>query len=54
MTSPIRTSAPTRAMPLGRQIGRNGLTGASSLSRDILAGEARTGTVRNGSVRAAI
>jgi hypothetical protein len=51
MTSPIRTTSPTRAMPHGRQIGLNG---ASSLSRDILAGAGRPGTVRNSSIRSAI
>ncbi|OLP44525.1 hypothetical protein BJF95_08395 [Rhizobium oryziradicis] len=51
MTSPIRTTSPTRAMPHGRQIGLNGV---SSLSRDILAGAGRPGTVRNTSVRSAI
>jgi hypothetical protein len=51
MTSPSRTTSPTRALPHGRQIGLNG---ASSLSRDILAGTSRPGTVRNTSVRSAI
>jgi hypothetical protein len=38
-------------MPHGRQIGLNG---ASSLTRDILAGASRPATVRNTAVRASI
>ncbi|MCM2294240.1 hypothetical protein NAC44_18085 [Allorhizobium sp. BGMRC 0089] len=53
MTSPTRTTAPTRAMPLGRQIGRNGLIGAASIARDMI-GEGRPGTVRNISMRASL
>ncbi|MDQ0454821.1 hypothetical protein [Rhizobium paknamense] len=54
MTSQIRTTEPTRAPSLGRQIGRIGLAGASSLSRDILASSTRPGTVRNNGVMMAL
>lgn len=53
MTSPLRTTSPTRALPHGRQIGRNGLMGQSALSRDILAGNGRPGTVRNSALQIA-
>ncbi|WP_154664901.1 hypothetical protein [Allorhizobium undicola] len=54
MTSQIRTTEPTRAPSLGRQLGRVGMAGASSLSRDILSAATRPGTVRNSAMMLAI